>query len=211
MDNWHKRILLSLSGLLLTSTILAQETIEQVVVPDIDRRVITTDDIDTENFALSIHAGIISIEDFETTDLLVVRGDWYVTEDLFLEISYSTATGDLTSYEELVGGTPLFADEQRDFTQYNLSLGYNIFPGQAHFSDSLNFNTNFYVVIGAGNTDFLGDEWFTVTYGAGYQILLTDYLAVHLDMRDHVFDRATFGTEETTNNIELSMGLSYFF
>lgn len=215
MDTWHKRVLLSLTCLTLSAPLLAEEMAgalnEQVIIPDIDRREIGIDAIDSENFAVSAHAGIISIEDFETTELQVIRFAWHASEYLFFEASYSQATGDQTSYEELVGGTPLFTDDDRDFTQTNIAIGLNLFPGHIHISDDYNFNSNFYLTLGAGNTEFLGDDWFTVTVGGGYQVLLTDYLAMHIDVRDHIFDRDTFGREETTNNIELSMGLSYFF
>ena len=45
----------------------------------------------------------------------------------------------------------------------------------------------------------------------GYRLLLTDSLAWRLDVRDHIFDRDTFGDDEITHNIELSTGLSFFF
>ncbi|MCR8922377.1 outer membrane beta-barrel domain-containing protein [Dasania sp. GY-MA-18] len=211
MDIRHKRILLILTWLSFSSAAVAQDDNEQVIIPDIDRREIGVDAIDSENFAISVHAGVISIEDFETTDLELYRFAWHVSEYIFFEASYSKAQGDLTSYEELVGGTPLFVEDQREFTQTNIAIGFNILPGHIHFSDRFNFNSNFYLTLGAGNTEFLGDDWATITYGGGYQLLLTDFLAVHIDVRDHIFDRETFGREETTNNIELSMGLSYFF
>ena len=64
---------------------------------------------------------------------------------------------------------------------------------------------------GAGSTDFLGDNFFTVTLGAGVRMLVNDSLSWRLDVRDHIFDRDTFGENETTNNIELSTGVTYFF
>jgi outer membrane beta-barrel protein len=211
MDTWHKRILLGLTWLTLSGTALAEALNDQVIIPEIDRREIGIDAIDSENFAVSAHVGIISIEDFESTELQVLRFAYHVSEYLFFEASHSQATGDQTSYEELVGGTPLFVDEDRDFTQTNIAVGINLFPGHIYINDSYNFNSNFYLTLGAGKTEFLGDDWFTVTVGGGYQILVTDYLAAHIDVRDHIFDRDTFGREETSNNIELTIGLSYFF
>ena len=59
--------------------------------------------------------------------------------------------------------------------------------------------------------DHPGDNFFTLTIGAGYRILLSDSLAWRLDVRDHIFDRDAFGNSETTNNIELSTGFTYYF
>ena len=41
-----------------------------------------------------------------------VRGAWHVTEDFFFEASYGVSEGDLTSYEKLSGGAPLFDDSR---------------------------------------------------------------------------------------------------
>ena len=216
MENRYQRLLLGLiisSGLsigCLSTSAWAQQEPVQVIEPDIDRRTIEPDAIDTENIELSLYFGIISIEDFDSTETVGLRAAWHVTEDIFLEASYGLATGDLTSFEQISGGLPLFNDSDRDYTHYNLTIGWNIFPGEVFIFDHA-FNSSFYLVAGAGSTDFLGDSWFTATVGAGYRLLLTDSIAWHMDVRDHIFDREIFTIEETTNNIEFTMGFSYFF
>jgi outer membrane beta-barrel protein len=62
-----------------------------------------------------------------------------------------------------------------------------------------------------GSTDFAGDNRFTMNYGAGYRLLATDWLALHADMRDHIFKNDVLGTDKTTHNIELHAGLTFFF
>ena len=59
-----------------------------------------------------------------------------------------------TSYELLSGGVELLTDEERDLTYYNMSLGYNLLPGQIYISDRWAFNTRIYLIAGVGNTDF---------------------------------------------------------
>lgn len=45
----------------------------------------------------------------------------------------------------------------------------------------------------------------------GIRLLLTDAIAWHVDVRDHIFDRDTFGEDQTTHNIEFTTGFTVFF
>jgi outer membrane beta-barrel protein len=184
---------------------------EQVINPDVERRVIKRSAIDTEDFEIGPYAGIISIQDFESEIVYGVRAAWHVTEDFFFEANYGVSEGDLTSYEKLSGGAPLFADDDRDYTYYNLNLGWNVFPGEVFLFDDYALKSDFYLIGGVGNTDFLGDNWFTVNVGVGYRLLLNDWIAWRVDVRDHIYDRDAFGTEETVNNIEWTTGVTFFF
>jgi len=68
----------------------------------------------------------------------------------------------------------------------NLSIVYNI-NGELFFTDNLVFNSDVYFTLGAGSTKFGGDERFTISAGAGYRLLFTDFWALKVDVRDHVF------------------------
>ncbi len=211
MENWYQRLVLAgLLGMPLVAQ-AGEGPPRQVVNPDIERRELRQVDIDTEDFEVSVYSGILSIQDFESDVVYGVRAAWHITEDFFVEGSYGQSEGDETSYEKLSGGSPLFAGGERDYTFYNLSLGWNALPGEIFITDRYAFKSDLYFVLGAGSTDFLDDNWFTVTAGAGYRLLLTDWLAWRLDVRDHIFDRDTFGEDETTHNLELSTALTVFF
>lgn len=184
----------------------------QVIQPELDRREIKPVKIDHENFEVGAYYGIISIEDFDSSELIGIRAAYHISEDFFFEVTASDgAKGDQTSFEQLSGGSPLFTDEDREYSYYNLSIGWNIFPGEVFILDKYAFNSAFYIIAGAGSTEFVGDSWFTFSFGAGYRLLLTDWLAWHIDVRDHIFDRDSFGVEETTNNIEFHTGITFFF
>jgi outer membrane beta-barrel protein len=71
--------------------------------------------------------------------------------------------------------------------------------------------SSFYVVGGAGATQFAGDEKFTVTVGAGYQVLPLDWLAVRIGVEDHMFQSAVLGADKLTHNIEAGLGTTVFF
>jgi outer membrane beta-barrel protein len=218
METRLKRFLLAAtvgSFLLLPGTGLAQtqtqsDATAQVIDPDIERRQLTVDDIDSENFEIGPYFGIISIEDFDSEIVIGARLAYHFSEALFFEASYGESEGDKTSAEKVFDFT-FFNDSDRDYTYYNFTLGWNLFPGEVFIGDSYAYKSDFYLIGGAGSTNFLGDNWFTVTVGAGYRLMLNDWIAWRLDVRDHIFDRDSFGEDTTTNNIELTTGISFFF
>jgi outer membrane beta-barrel protein len=184
---------------------------EPVVQPEIARRDIVEPEIDEEDFEVGAYAGFLSVEDFGTSPVYGVRLAYHVTEDLFLEAAVGTSTADKTSYELLSGNVQLLTDSERDYTYYNLSVGYNVLPGEVFFGRSYAFNSQFYLIGGVGNTRFAGNDEFTVNVGAGYRLLLNDWLTLHLDARDHMFESDLLGEAKTTHNFELHGGLTFFF
>jgi len=216
MENWHKRILLTVAattGTLLAHPGLAEDVVqaEQVINPEVERREIHRPAIDTEDFEVGFYAGVISIQDFNSEVVYGVRGAWHVTEDFFFELDYGASEADLTSYEKLSGGAPLFEDSERDYSYYSINLGWNALPGEVFIFDDYAMKSDLYFIGGAGSTEFLGDSWFTVSIGVGYRLLLNDWITWRIDVRDYIFDRDVFGQDETTNNIEWSTGVTFFF
>lgn len=214
----ESRLLSILLRTALVSTLLlagaaqaAEERQEQVIQPELDRRVYTEADIDTEDFEIGAFAGIMSIEDFGSNPVYGVRAAYHVTEDFFVEAAYGTSEANETSYELLSGAARILTDDQRQYDYYNLSVGWNVFPGEAFIGSKWAFNTAFYIIAGVGSTDFAGDSQFTINAGAGYRFLLTDFIALHFDVRDHIFDTDLLGEEKTTHNLEVSGGISVFF
>lgn len=183
----------------------------QVIEPEVERREIREPEIDTEDFEIGLFGGIMSIEDFESEVVYGVRLAYHVTEGFFVEGAAGQSEAGLTSFERLSGGAPILSDDDRTFTYYNLSLGYNILPGEVFFGEGRAFNTNLYLIAGLGSTTFAGDDRFTVNFGAGYRFLLTDSLAIHLDVRDHLFDIDILGEDKTTHNMEGHLGFTMFF
>jgi len=184
---------------------------EQVIDPEVERREIKEPNIDVENFELGAFAGIMSIEDFGTDLVYGVRLAYHVTEGFFLEGTLGQSTAGLTSFEILGGGAPILSDPERDYTYYNLSVGYNILPGEAYIGEVRAYNAGLYVIGGLGSTRFAGDDRFTVNFGAGYRFIMTDSIALHLDFRDHLYDIDVLGEEKTAHNLEATVGLTIFF
>jgi len=167
--------------------------------------------IDTENFETGAFAGTLSIEDFGASFVYGARLAYHFTEDLFAEATIGTAKAGRTSYEDLSGSVDLLTDDERQFSYYDLSLGWNVLPGEAFLGGTRAMPSALYLTLGAGSTRFGGDDFFTVALGAGYRLLLNDWLAVHADARDLIFKSDLLGTDKTTQNLQFTLGLTAFF
>ncbi|MCP4299184.1 MAG: outer membrane beta-barrel domain-containing protein [Gammaproteobacteria bacterium] len=183
----------------------------QVIDPEVERREIKEPAIDREDFEIGAYVGIMSIEDFGSDLVYGARLAYHITDGFFIEGTVGQTEAGLTSFEELSGGARLITDSQRELTYYNLSLGYNILPGEVFIGEGRAYNTNLYLIAGLGSTRFAGDDRFTVNVGAGYRFLLTDSIALHLDFRDHLFDIDLLGEEKTVHDLEGHLGLTVFF
>lgn len=188
-----------------------QSVLGKIITPDMERRRVDEDKIDSEDIEIGAYYGVMSVEDFGTNTVSGLRFAYHITEDFFFEAAYGETTTEETSYEILGGNVQLLTEDERELSYYNLSLGYNIFPGEVFIGEKWAFNSNFYIIAGAGNTDFAGEEKFTYNLGGGFRLFVTDWVALHVDVRDHVFDLDIFGKEKTLNNLETHIGLTLFF
>ena len=182
-----------------------------VLEPDVARREIEVPKIDTEDFEVGITAGQISVEDFGVNTVMGGRFAYHVTEGFFVELAAGTADTELTSFERLSGAAQLLTEDEREYSYYNVSLGYNIFPGEHFIGKNRAMNTETYVIGGVGKTTFAGDDRFTINFGMGMRVMPLDWLAVHGDIRDHVFDIDLLGQEKSSHNLEATLGVTFFF
>lgn len=217
MERRYQRLVLALGLLAALSAPAAQAqddagdtTLEDIISPDLERRTIKEGQIDTEIWELGFYAGAISIEDFGTNDVFGARAALHVSEDFFFEANIAMASVAETSYEVLEGDAVILDPDDRELYYYNLNLGINIFPGDIYIG-SRGFHNNLYLIVGAGNTMFADDEYFTYNFGAGYRFFATDWLSLRLDVRNHVFTHTLFGPEKEVQNLEAHLGLALFF
>ena len=182
-----------------------------VVQPQVERQKVDVPRIRSSNFELGGHYGIMSIEDFGSHPSYGADLAYHMTEDLFIRAEVGRSTGGLTSFETLSGGLRLLTEGERKFTYYDLGLGYNFLQGEAFFGRSRAMTSSFYVVGGAGATQFAGDKKFTVTVGGGYQVLPLDWMAVRVGFEDHMFNTDLLGSDKLTHNLEAGLGITAFF
>jgi outer membrane beta-barrel protein len=182
-----------------------------VVEPQVDRRKITVPKIRAKNLELGGYYGEISIQDFGAQPVAGARLDYHVTEDFFFEGTYGRAKGGKTSFEELSGNVQLLSNAERRFTYYNVSLGYNLFPGEVFIGHSLAMTSALYMIGGVGVVTFAGDQNFSVNFGAGFRVLPTDWLALHIDVQDLVFKSNDIGVSQLKNNLQATIGATVYF
>lgn len=184
---------------------------EQLIQPEVERRTIELANIDTEDFEATVYGGILSIEDFGVNPVVGARLAYHINEDLFIEGTLGMSKAGQTSYERLSGGSPLLTASQRNLKYYNVSLGYNLLPGESFLTKTKSFNSALYVIAGVGTTIFAGSDRLTMSIGGGFRFLATDWMAVHIDVRDHLFNIDILAEDKTANNLEVTFGVSVFF
>jgi outer membrane beta-barrel protein len=189
----------------------AEGTAPAVVEPEVVRRKVKTPKIKSSDFEIGGYAGTYSAEDFGVNPVFGVRLDYHISEDFFATAIVGRSDTSRTSYERLSGSADLLTASQRKLTYYNLGFGYNLFPGEVFIGRGRALNSAFYVTAGVGSVKFAGDNRFEVAVGAGYRLLLNDWLSVHLDVRDHMYEVDLLGSNKNTHNLETGLGVSVFF
>ncbi|MCB1646896.1 MAG: outer membrane beta-barrel domain-containing protein [Pseudomonadales bacterium] len=183
----------------------------RLIEPTLPRTEVRKARIDTENFQFGLHGGVINIEDFGSNPVTVARATYHVSEAIFLEADYGRTELSATSFERLSGALNLLTDAQRKVSYYDLSVGYNLLPGEIFPGRGLAFYSTGYIKAGVGNIHFADEEHTSFSLGAGLQIYATDYLALHLDVRDLIFSHDLLGDDRNTQNLEAVIGISFFF
>lgn len=184
---------------------------EQLIQPEITRRDVELDKIDTEDFEATAFMGMLSIEDFGANVVIGARFAYHLNEDIFIEGTLGISKAGETSYERLSGGTPLLSDAQREIIYYDVSIGYNLLPGESFLTRNTSFNSALYVIAGMGSTTFAGSDKLTINLGGGFRLLATDWMALHIDVRDHIFNIDILAEDKTAHNLEITFGVSAFF
>jgi outer membrane beta-barrel protein len=182
----------------------------QVVEPEVERRVVKPLAVPTENFEIGPFIGATSIQNFGSSMVYGSRIAYHVSEDIFAEAVVGRTQAGKTSYEFPNGATQLLTDSERQLTYYDLSVGWNVLPGEVFLGRKRAMPGALYVTMGAGSTRFAGDDHFTATVGAGVRLLVNEWLAVHVDARDRMFKTDLLGNTQVTQNLEFTISLTAF-
>src|SRR3569833_2368444 len=189
----------------------ADATPPRVGDPEVERRKIKVPHIRSSNIEIGINDGFISIEDFGTNNAYGLTAAYHITEDFFFQGEYGRAYAGRTSFETLGGNIQLLTSAERQFTYYDVSLGYNFLPGETFIGRGHALTTSFFFLSGIGATKFSGDDRFTVNFGGGYRVLPADWLVMHIHVHYLVFRTDLLCVAKLTNNIEASLGATVFF
>ena len=187
-----------------------ESTPPRVIEPEVERRNIKVPRIKSQDIELGGYLGTLNIEDFGAHRVFGVQAAYHVTEDFFLQAEAGRSKAGRTSFETL-SDISLLTDNERWFKYYDMSVGYNFLPGEVFIGRNHAMTSSFYVLAGVGATDFGGDSKFTANFGAGYKVLPTDWLAVHVAVEDRVFNSDLLGVNKLASNLEAHLGLTVFF
>ena len=182
-----------------------------IVEPQVNRREVKTPKIKAKDFELGAYFGALSIQDFGVNPVYGARLAYHVTEDLFVEGFLATSKAGTTSLEDEFPDITVVSNAGRQFTYYDLDLGYNVLPGEIFLGRGRAFNSQLYVTVGMGDVKFAEKDQFAINFGVGERLLITDWLALHLDVRDHIFETSLTGRTKNVDNIEATLGLTTFF
>lgn len=181
----------------------------RVVEPEVERRKVRVPGIHSSNLEVGLHYGALSIEDFGVNPAYGAMIAYHATEDVFFRGDIGRSTAGRTSAETLANIPVLIGS--RHFTYYDLAVGYNFLPGEAFIGRGRALVSSFYILAGLGATEFANERKLTVVYGGGYQVLPANYLAVKVEVENHMFESNALGVSKLTNNIEARLVTSFFF
>jgi outer membrane beta-barrel protein len=182
-----------------------------IIDPQVTRRKVDTPHIKSKDFEVGVYFGALSIEDFGTNPIYGASLAYHVSEDFFLQGNLARSKGGQSSLEEVFPDVSVVSSSGRRFTYYDLDVGYNVLPGEVFFGRGRAYNSALYVTVGIGDVKFADQDTFALNFGVGGRLLITDWLAAHLDVRDHVFESDLFGVTKNAHNIEATLGLSVFY
>jgi outer membrane beta-barrel protein len=183
---------------------------EQVIVPEVKRREVKLPRFPSKDFEIGLFAGTYATQNFGASAIAGLKAGYHISEDVFVEARYAaTRVSDESFRQVLPGG--IFPNEKETLSYYNLSAGVNVLPGEVFIGSRRAKATAVYLIGGVGSTKFNDQRRQTVNFGLGMRLLLADRWALQVDMRDHVFSIDLLGKRETTQNLELTGGLSYYF
>jgi outer membrane beta-barrel protein len=182
-----------------------------IVEPQVTRRVVKTPKIKAKDFEVGAYFGALSIQDFGTNPLYGVRAAYHVSEDIFLEAFVGRSKAGTTSLEDVFPDITVVSNSGRYFTYYDLDVGYNVLPGEIFLGRGRAFNSALYVTVGMGDVKFADKDQFALNFGVGERLLITDWLAIHMDVRDHIFETSLTGRTKNVDNLEATLSLTVFF
>lgn len=207
-------LLAALATLLAAAPLAAQTTPapanEQVVVPDVARRDIKLPKYPSKDFEVAAFTGTYATENFGASWVYGIKLGYHITEDFFVQAALAQTKVSDESFRQILPGG-VFTDDSEKLRYYNLSVGYNILPGEVFLGTRRALPMALYLIGGVGSTDFNEQTRQTFNVGFGARVFLADKLSVQVDLRDHIFSLDLLGKRQSTQNLELTAGLSYFF
>lgn len=200
---------LPLFGLLCGASLTAWAQ-EPPIVPQVDPREVEVPHIPSRDFEVGLFAGSYAAQNFGTSAVKGLRLGYALTEDFFVQANFAQSHVSDANYRAVLPGG-LFAQERVKLTYYNVSMGYNVLPGEVFIGSRRAKPAALYLVAGVGSTRFDDRSRQTINYGAGFRVHVCDWAALQLDARSHNFSMDILGRQQSTRNIEFTAGVTFIF
>lgn len=181
-----------------------------VVQPDIDRRDVHLPRLPSNDIELGLFGGTYSTDNFGTSGVGGVRLDYHITEDFFVEGAFGFSRVSDKAFRQILPGG-IFATGVDTLRYREMSLGWNVFPGEIFLGAHHAKASALYLIAGLGTTSFDQQRAQTASYGMGLRVFMRDWAVARFDVRDHVFTLDLLGRRQLTHNPELTTGLSFLF
>lgn len=182
----------------------------QAVVPEVERREIRLPRFPSNDIAVGLFAGTYATQNFGASPVVGLRLGYHVTEDWFVEATLGQSKVSDEAFRQVLPGG-IFADRTEKLRYYSVSAGFNLLPGETFPTARSAKATAIYLVAGIGSTQFNDQRSQTLNVGLGGRLMLFDRAALQVDMRDHVFSLDLLGKRQSTHNLELTGGFTWYF
>ena len=124
---------------------------EQVVVPQVDRRDIQVPKFPSNDFEIGLFGGTYATQNFGTSAVGGLKLGYHITEDFFVEGVYAQTKVSDENYRQILPGG-VFPEESSKLSYYNLSIGYNVLPGEVFIGGKRAKPSQLYLIAGVGST-----------------------------------------------------------
>jgi outer membrane beta-barrel protein len=183
---------------------------DQVITPDIDRREVHKPRFPSNDIELDLFAGGYTTSNFGSSGVAGGRLGYHITEDFFVEGSFGYSRVSDKAFRQILPGG-IFASGIDTLRYRELSLAWNALPGEVFLGTAHAKPSSIYLLAGLGTTSFDEQRAQTFVWGIGSRVFFTDWFALRLDVRDHVFGIDLLGRRQVENNPELTTSLAFFF
>ncbi len=166
--------------------------------------------IPSNDFEVGAFAGTYATQNFGSSAVGGLRIGYHITEDIFVEGVYAQTKVSDESFRQILPGG-VFPQQKETLKYYNISAGFNVLPGEVFFGGRRAKASAVYLIGGIGSTRFNQQRRQTFNAGFGVRLFLADWAALQVDMRDHVFSLDLLGKRQSTQNLEATAGVTFFF
>jgi outer membrane beta-barrel protein len=210
MHNDNKLVKLLLAAALAAPLSALAQTPGAPAEPDVYRRPVKLPRFPSNDFEVGLFGGTYSTQNFGASGVAGLRLGYHLSEDFFVQAAFAqTKVSDETFRQILPGG--IFVDPKSRLRYYNVSVGVNVLPGEVFVGRTRAFRSAMYLIGGIGSTRFVDQRRQTINVGFGTRVMFADWFSLQIDLRDHIYQLDLLGRRDSTQNLELTGGLSFYF